>query len=140
MKYSKGRGIYISDYRLLSANPGCPGGCAYIKDGDSSSEVWCMGEGPYTPDYTCSSTTENPGNEVISSHLNTDYIKMIYMKAIIHIRFSVKGVLQLSFHFVFVNLLASTNPNCKTLESFEKSSKFATYKNFENEFIDSCDN
>ena len=63
LQYSKGRGIYISDYRLLSANPGCPGGCAYIKD--SSSEVWCMGEGPYTPDYTCTSTTETPGNEVI---------------------------------------------------------------------------
>ena len=67
----EGIGIYISDYRLLSANPGCPGGCAYTKDGDSSSEVWCMGEGSYTPNYTCPSTTKNPGNEVISSHLNT---------------------------------------------------------------------
>ena len=61
---SEGIGIYISDYRLLSDNPGCPGCCAYIKDGDSSSEVWCMGEGPYTPDYTCPSTTETPGNDV----------------------------------------------------------------------------
>ena len=49
---------------MLSDNPGCPGGCAYIKDGDSSSEVWCMGEGPYTPDYTCPSATETPGNEL----------------------------------------------------------------------------
>ena len=70
-QYSKGRGIYIFENRLMSDNPGCPGGCAYTKDGDISSEVWCLGEGPYTPDYTCPSTTEIPGNEVISSHLNT---------------------------------------------------------------------
>ena len=86
MKYSKGRGIYISDCRLLSDNPGCPGGCAYIKDGDSSSEVWCMGEGPYTPDYTCPSTTENPGNDVISSPFEhrLHQIHKTIMKAVFH--------------------------------------------------------
>ena len=66
LQYTRKEGEFtFFDCRLLTDNPGCPGGCAYIKDGDSSSEVWCMGEGPYTPDYTCTSTTETPGNEVI---------------------------------------------------------------------------
>ena len=43
--------------RLLSENPGCPGGCAYLKEGETDSEVWCFSEGPYNPVYSCPSTT-----------------------------------------------------------------------------------
>ena len=38
----------------------------------------------------------------------------------------VQGVPQLSSHFVFVILLASTHPNCKSWGSFTKFRKFAT--------------
>ena len=38
----------------------------------------------------------------------------------------IQGVPQLSSHFVFVILLASTHPNCKSWGSFTKFRKFAT--------------
>ena len=44
-------------FRLLSENPGCPGGCAYSKEGDTDSEVWCFSDGPYNPVYSCPTST-----------------------------------------------------------------------------------
>ena len=42
---------------MLSENPGCPGGCAYSKEGDTDSEVWCFSDGPYNPVYSCPTST-----------------------------------------------------------------------------------
>ena len=50
----------ISLSRLVAENSGCPDGCGYSRDGDTESEVWCFVEGPYTPDYSCPSTSSSP--------------------------------------------------------------------------------
>ena len=47
-------------------------------------------------------------------------------KMVESLRYKVQGVPQLSSHFVFVILLASTHPNCKSWGSFTKFRKFAT--------------
>ena len=47
--------------RLLNVNPGCPEGCGYTKEGRPATEIWCfLEDGPYTPIYTCPSTTLLP--------------------------------------------------------------------------------
>ena len=47
--------------RLLNVNPGCPEGCGYTKEGRPATEIWCfLEDGPYTPIYTCPSTTFLP--------------------------------------------------------------------------------
>ena len=58
--------------RMLGDKSGCPEGCGYLKDGDNENDTWCFREGPYIPQYACSSATTGLATTTVNMSLQMD--------------------------------------------------------------------